>query len=513
MMRPVLLIVRDGWGLRRCVQGNATVLAHTPNQDRWAAETECCLLDASGIAVGLPEGQMGNSEVGHLNLGAGRVVWQDSTRVSLAAADGSLATHPELLATFQQLKHTEGRLHLVGLLGPGGVHNLDSHSYAVMAACAANGVNPFLHIITDGRDTPPRSALGFCRDLREKIQEIGVGRPSTLSGRYFAMDRDRRWQRTRKYVDALCAGIGKAVPTAEQAIQNAYDAGESDEFITPTVLAERSEEGKLRAGDAVLMMNFRADRMRQLARVFATPESLNEEPAFTDLPVPELHVLSMTEYDAELPITVLFPQVILRDTLAETISAAGLRQYHAAETEKYPHVTYFFNGRRETPFPGEERQIIPSPQVDTYDQQPQMSAEELTEAVLERIARGVDDFLLVNFANPDMVGHTGDLVAAIAACECVDSCAGRLVDAITKHGGIGIITADHGNAETMVDPLTGEAHTYHTTNPVELFILGAEKSHLTPRGTLADVAPTVLDLLGLAQPAAMTGRRLFHGNA
>ena len=271
--------------------------------------------------------------------------------------------------------------------------------------------------------------------------------------------------------------------------------------------------GKLRAGDVVMMMNFRADRMRQLARVFATPEDLKGESAFTDLLIPELRVLSMTEYDAELPITVLFPQEILRDTLAETISAAGLRQYHAAETEKYPHVTYFFNGRRETPFPGEERQIIPSPQVATYDQQPQMSAEELTDAVLERVAHGVDDFLLVNFANPDMVGHTGDLAAAIAACECVDSCTGRLVDAITKRGGIGILTADHGNAETMVDPHTGEAHTYHTTNPVELFILGAEESQLTPRGTLADVAPTVLGLLGLAQPAAMTGRRLIRGNA
>ena len=512
MVRPVLLIVRDGWGLRRREYGNATVLARTPNQDRWAAETECCLLDASGMAVGLPEGQMGNSEVGHLNLGAGRVVWQDSTRVSLAAADGGLARHPELLATFQQLKHSGTRLHLVGLLGPGGVHNLDSHLYAVMAACAANDVNPTLHIITDGRDTPPRSALGFCRDLREKIQEIGVGKPSTLSGRYFAMDRDRRWQRTRKYVDALSAGKGMEAATVEVAIQSAYDAGVSDEFISPTVLAEGAED-KLRAGDAVMMMNFRADRMRQLARVLATPASLKGESAFTDLLIPELRVLSMTEYDAELPITVLFPQEILRDTLAETISAAGLCQFHAAETEKYPHVTYFFNGRREATFPGEERQIIPSPQVATYDQQPQMSAVELTEAVLERIAGGVDDFLIVNFANPDMVGHTGDLAAAIAACECVDSCVGRLVDAITKRGGIGILTADHGNAETMMDPLSGEAHTYHTTNPVELFILGAGASHLTPRGTLADVAPTVLGLLGLAQPAAMTGRSLIRGNA
>ena len=512
MRRPILLIVRDGWGLRRRVHGNATVVAHTPNQDRWAAETECCLLDASGQAVGLPAGQMGNSEVGHLNLGAGRVVWQDSARVSLAAADGSLGTHPELLAAFQQLKRAGARLHLVGLLGPGGVHNLDSHLYSVLAACEANDVDPFLHIITDGRDTPPRSALGFCRDLRAKIQEIGVGKPGTISGRYYAMDRDRRWQRTRKYVEALCLGIGKTAPTTEQAIENAYSAGESDEFVTPVVL-EEGAVGKLRTGDTVMLMNFRADRMRQLARALAAPESLNEESAFDDLTLPELRVLSMTEYDARLPIAVLFPQEILHDTLAETISAAGLRQYHAAETEKYPHVTYFFNGRREATFPGEERQIIPSPQVATYDQRPQMSAEGLTAAVLERISQGRDDFLLVNFANPDMVGHTGDLAAAITACECVDFCAGRLVAAITEQGGIGIITADHGNAETMLEPRSGEPHTYHTTNPVECFILGATESTITPRGSLADVAPTVLDLLGVPQPAAMTGRSLIRGNA
>ena len=281
--RPVLLIVRDGWGLRRRVQGNATALAHTPHQDRWVAEQECCLLDASGLAVGLPAGQMGNSEVGHLNLGAGRVVWQDSTRVSQAAADGSLARHPTLLATFRQLQRSGKRLHLVGLLGPGGVHNLDAHLLAVLQACATNRIDPCVHLITDGRDTPPRSALGFCQDLRRQMQRIGVGKPSTLAGRYYAMDRDRRWQRTRKYLDALYSGIGETAATAEQAIQAAYDSGEGDEFIPPTVLTENAS-GAVQAGDAVLLMNFRADRMRQIARALAAPASLHSEEAFADLP-------------------------------------------------------------------------------------------------------------------------------------------------------------------------------------------------------------------------------------
>ena len=510
MARPVLLIVRDGWGLRRRQDGNATVLAHTPQQDRWVAERECCLLDASGVAVGLPVGQMGNSEVGHLNLGAGRVVWQESARVSQAAADGSLGAHPELQATVSQLRETGGRLHLIGLLGPGGVHSFDAHLYAILASCAAGGIDPYLHIITDGRDTPPRSALRFCQELRQELEGIGVGRPCTLSGRYYAMDRDRRWPRTRKYVDALVARAGDCAATAEDAIQSAYDSGTSDEFIPPAVLAE-GEGGELRAGDAVLLLNFRADRMRQLARALTAPDSLRAETAFADLLMPPLRVLSMTQYDNSLPAQVLFPQEILGDTLAETIAAAGLRQFHAAETEKYPHVTYFFNGRAEAPFPGEERQIIPSPAVATYDQQPRMSADELTEALLVRIEQGEDDFTLVNFANPDMVGHTGDLAAAVAACECVDDCAGRLVRAMGARGGISIVTADHGNAETMVEPLTGEPHTYHTTNPVELFVLGGGEVSLAPRGSLADVAPTVLNLLGLASPEVMTGRSLILG--
>lgn len=513
MARPVLLIVRDGWGLRRRRLGNAIALADTPHQDRWAAERECCLLDASGEAVGLPAGQMGNSEVGHLNLGAGRVVWQDSARVSQAAADGSLGAHPLLQGAIRELRETGGRLHLIGLLGPGGVHSLDAHLYAILAACAAAGCDPFLHLITDGRDTPPRSAPRFCQALRRQLRDIGVGRPSTLSGRYFAMDRDRRWQRTRQFLDALLQRKGERAPDAETAIESAHANGSSDEFIPPCVLSE-GDGGQLRAGDVVLLLNFRADRMRQLARALADPESLRGEKAFTDAafadaPTPPLRLLTMTEYEAELPAQALFPQETLRDTLAETLAAAGKRQFHAAETEKYPHVTYFFNGREETPFPGEERQIIPSPKVATYDQQPEMSARELTEATLARLARGEDDFLLVNFANPDMVGHTGELAAAVVACACVDECCGRLQQAMSARGGITLITADHGNAETMVEPLTGEPHTYHTTNPVEFFLLGMGEVALAARGALADVAPTVLDLLDLPPPAAMSGRSLL----
>ena len=510
MPRPVLLIVRDGWGLRRRRLGNATLLAQTPHQDRWAAESECCLLDASGAAVGLPAGQMGNSEVGHLNLGAGRVVWQDSARVSQAAADGSLGAHPLLQGAFAELRQTGGRLHLIGLLGPGGVHSLAEHLYAILAACAAAGLDPFLHLITDGRDTPPRSALRFCRDLRQHAQAIGAGRPSTLSGRYFAMDRDRRWPRTRQYLDVLLARAGARADNAEAAIQSAYDGGSSDEFIPPCALSE-GDGGELRAGDAVLLLNFRADRMRQLARALADPQSLRGEEALADAPTPPLRLLTMTQYESGLPAQALFPQQTLRDTLAEMIAAAGLRQFHAAETEKYPHVTYFFNGREEAPFPGEERQIIPSPKVATYDQWPEMSAVALTAATIARLERGVDDFLLVNFANPDMVGHTGDLAATVAACACVDACCGRLLSAQAARGGIAIVTADHGNAEMMVEPLTGEPHTYHTTNPVEFFLLGMGEVALAARGALADVAPTVLDLLGIPPPPAMSGHSLIQG--
>ncbi len=507
MPAPVMLIVRDGWGLRRCLAGNATAQAQTPHQDRWAAECECSLLDASGAAVGLPPRQMGNSEVGHLNLGAGRVVWQESARVSQSAAAGRLAQHPLLQATFAHLKGGGGRLHLVGLLGRGGVHSHDDHLYAVLAACAEADCNPFLHLITDGRDTPPNSAPSFLSSLRQ--QQV-CGRLSTLAGRYYAMDRDRRWPRTRRYLDALLARAGERVADAETALQKAYDTGQSDEFIAPTLLAE-GQGGELRAGDVVFLLNFRADRLRQLARALAAPESLRSEESFASLEMPPLRVISMTQYDPNLPIQALFKQEILSETLTEVISRAGLQQYHAAETEKYPHVTYFFNGRTEEPFPGEERQIIPSPAVATYDERPEMSAVDLTGAILARLEQGGVDFLLVNYANPDMVGHTGDLAATVAACECVDDCVGRLARAVRALDGVCVVTADHGNAETMIDPFSGERHTYHTTNPVELFVLGAGKIALAPRGTLADVAPTILDLLGLAVPATMTGRTLLLG--
>ena len=508
--KPVMLVVLDGWGLRDTVRGNAVAQAHTPNFDRWLETCERAIVHTSGEHVGLVPGQMGNSEVGHLNLGAGRIVYQDISRIANAIADGALARNDDLLEALAYLRQSAKQLHLIGLLGDGGVHSHDHHLYALLDIAGQNGVDPVLHLITDGRDTPTQRGIEFCRDLLAKIESNGVGRVSTVSGRYYAMDRDRRWDRSQRAYDAMTlrqSDQRAGDPLA--AIQQSYDAGVTDEFIAPTVIGA-DESLVLAEGDVVLCYNFRADRMRQLSQALIKRDFDGAEHF---RPIPDLRLLTMTEYMEGLTDQVLFPVELLRNTLAEVISRAGKTQYHTAETEKYPHVTFFFNGRNERPFPGETRKIVPSPQVATYDLQPEMSARELTAATLGRLEDADDDFVLVNFANPDMVGHTGSLPAAIKAVETVDAGAGQLVEAVVKKGGVAIVSADHGNCERMIDEVTGAPHTYHTVGPVSLFVIDDERYFdLRTWGRLADVAPTVLELMEIEPPPDMTGTSLIRAS-
>lgn len=504
--KPVMLVILDGWGIRDMEHGNAVVLGNTPNYDNWLRTREKSIIDTFGEHVGLVPGQMGNSEVGHLNLGAGRVVYQDIARIDMAIEDGSLAEHEGLLDVFEKAKTNGGNVHLVGLLGPGGVHSHESHLFALLEIAKDQGVNPVVHVITDGRDTATNSGIGFLETLENKIAEIGTGQIATVSGRYYAMDRDKRWDRTRKAWDAMVKREGERATSAREAIRSSYDSGVMDEFILPTVVGD-DDSLRVKSGDSLIFYNFRADRMRQIVQAFVLEDFDGADEFET---IDGLTSVTFTNYIDGLPVTVLFPPEYLVNTLAEVISKAGLKQYHSAETEKYPHVTFFFNGRREQVFPGEDRQIIPSPKVATYDLQPEMSAYELTEATLKRLEEHDDDFVLINFANPDMVGHTGVLEAAIKAVEAVDECCGRLVDKVLAKGGVAIVTADHGNCERMINEITGDSHTYHTVGPVNLFVIGHEYHGLVTRGKLADVAPTVLELMGLEKPSEMTGESLIE---
>lgn len=504
-VKPVMLIILDGWGVRTMQHGNAPYLADTPNYDRWNTTLERSLLDASGEAVGLVPEQMGNSEVGHLNLGAGRVVYQDITRINIAIREGRLHENAAIAGAMDGVK-AGGKLHLIGLVSDGGVHSHKDHLLALIDIAADHGLNPVLHLITDGRDTPTASGIGFVEEVEAYIGAKGVGRVATLSGRYYAMDRDQRWERTRQAYKTMTARAGERYASASEALRASYANDVTDEFVVPVVIGDDDAGLTLAAGDSVLCYNFRSDRMRQMARLFT-----GEHPeGFDGDIVDNLHVTTMTEYMDGLPVQVAFPPQYLTNTLAETLSKAGKTQYHTAETEKYPHVTFFFNGRTEEPFAGEDREIIPSPKVATYDLQPEMSAPALRDATLQRLQDHDDDFILVNFANPDMVGHTGSLEAAIKACEVVDQCAGALVEAVTAKGGVALVTADHGNCDRMIDEITGEAHTYHTTQPVAFFAVSNHTFYdMRPRGALCDVAPTVLALLDVAQPAEMTGVSLI----
>jgi 2,3-bisphosphoglycerate-independent phosphoglycerate mutase len=501
--RPVVLCILDGWGYLPDGPSNAIRLARVPNWQRLVAGFPHTTIEASELNVGLPAGQMGNSEVGHMNLGAGRVVMQELPRIDQAIDDHSLDDNPALTKFIATLKASGGTAHLLGLLSPGGVHSHQRHIAALARIIAAAGVPVAIHAFLDGRDTPPKSALGFLGDFAAETPGIA---PATVIGRYYAMDRDNRWERVERAYQALVDGQGVSAETPEAAVAASYAAGVTDEFVAPAVIGAYAG---MRDGDGVLMTNFRADRARELLTALLDPEF---DKFSRPRPVRFAAALGMAEYSVELNrfLGTIFVPDRLQDTFGEVVSKAGLTQLRIAETEKYPHVTFFFNGGRETVFPGETRIIVPSPKVATYDLKPEMSAVEVTDKLVAAIEAGSFDVIVVNFANPDMVGHSGIMAAAIAAVEAVDTCLGRVVEAVTAAGGSVLVTADHGNIEQMTDPVTGEPHTAHTTNPVPVVLVNppgrvVRLSH----GKLADIAPTLLALLGVEQPEAMTGRSLL----
>lgn len=506
---PIALVILDGWGIG-CSDdpNNAVARARTPHmtlyEEMYPSTTLCC----SGEAVGLPEGQMGNSEVGHLNIGAGRVVYQELTRISKAIREGEFFANPVLCETVDKTKAAGGALHLMGLLSDGGVHSHISHVKALLELAKQHGLTRvYVHAFLDGRDVPPSSAASFIEQLEREMASIGIGGIATIAGRYYAMDRDKRWERVEKAYNALVCRQGEHAASAAEAIQAAYERGETDEFVLPTVIDACGESG-IQSGDGVIFFNFRPDRARQLSRAFVDEQFNGFARCGGRL---ALQFATLTQYDETLPVPVAFTPQTLANTLGKVISDAKLRQLRIAETEKYAHVTYFFNGGEETPFEGEDRVLIPSPKVATYDLQPQMSAPEVTDRLVSEIKTGKYDIIILNFANGDMVGHTGKLDAAISAVTTVDRCLGRVVEAMREQGGITLITADHGNAELMVDPETGAPHTAHTTNVVPLILVSEQHGGRQLRaGVLADIAPTILQLADIAQPIDMTGKSLLE---
>ena len=503
-LRPVMLVILDGWGWRKETADNAVRQADTPTFDR-LMEGPHAFLHPSGLDVGLPVGQMGNSEVGHLNIGAGRVVMQELPRIGLAVQDGSLAGNPAILGLIEALRTTGGACHLMGLVSTGGVHSHQDHAAALARILADARIPVQVHAFTDGRDTAPRSG-GDCLQHLQAALPPGV-RIATVCGRYYALDRDHRWERVEKAYLAVAEGRGASFADAASAMDDAYGRDITDEFVVPASIG--AYDG-MRDGDAILSFNFRADRIRELLAGLLDPQ-------FTGFARPRrvqfAAAVGLTRYsDALAPfMQAVFQPQHMGHILGEVVSDAGLRQLRMAETEKYPHVTYFLNGGREEPFPGEDRVMVPSPKVATYDQQPEMSAPELTDQAVEAIRSGTYDLIVLNYANPDMVGHTGSLPAAVRAVEAVDAALGRIVDAVTAVGGALLVTADHGNCELMRDPATGGPHTAHTTNPVPVMLSGPEDP--IGDGRLADLAPTLLELLGVAQPPEMTGTSLLHTDA
>ena len=502
--KPVVLLILDGWGHRDDPRDNAVALGEVPTWRRLLAGHPTTLVHTEGRFVGLPDGQMGNSEVGHMNIGAGRIVYQDLTRIDAAIEDGSFFANAELVAACQAAKRAGGTLHLFGLLSPGGVHSQEAHILAMLELAKTSGVaRVAVHAFLDGRDTPPQSAEPSLRALQELCAKLGNAHIASVSGRYYAMDRDQRWDRVRLAWDAMVeAKSDHHASSGVAALEAAYARGENDEFVLPTVIDGAQP---MADGDAVVFMNFRADRARQLTAAFVSP-------GFDGFParVPALsRFVCLTEYDARLPAPVAFAPDDLRHTLGELLAEQGLAQLRIAETEKYAHVTFFFSGGREALFVGESRTLIPSPQVATYDLQPEMSCPELTDKLVAAIESQAFDAIVCNIANPDMVGHSGILEAAILAAQAVDVAIGKVADAVQRVGGALLITADHGNLEMMRDPETGQPHTAHTVGPVPLVYVGERQAALRSGGALRDIAPTLLDLLGLPQPAEMSGRSLL----
>lgn len=503
---PVALIVLDGWGYAPPGPGNAISLARTPTWDVLLAENPWVLLEASGEAVGLPAGVMGNSEVGHLTLGSGRILYQDLTRINRAVEDGSFFDNPVLAPAMTAAARKGGAVHLMGLLSDGGVHSAIEHIHALVRLARRSGVERlFLHTFMDGRDTSPHAGRGFLADLETFLAGEQLGRIATVLGRYYAMDRDLRWERIALAYDALVHGEAPRAETTAEAIAGSYDNGVTDEFVLPTVIGA-AEEGRIHDGDTIIFFNFRPDRTRELTRAFIEADFREFDRHGT---APRAAFIGMTEYEGSFDIPVAFPDVPPEHVLAEIISRAGMRQLHIAETEKYAHVTFFFNGGRDEPFPGESRRLIPSPRdVETYDQKPEMSAHLVSAAFRETMNAERVDFAVLNFANPDMVGHTGSIAATVAALEHVDSCLANVLEVLRTRDAQVFVTADHGNAEYMIEP-DGSPNTAHTTNPVYLVHVGG-RGPLREGAGLADLAPTVLRLLGLEVPDAMTGRPLLQ---
>ncbi len=523
--KPVVLMVLDGWGFSEEQRGNA-VQGHTPNLERFYRDYPHTFLKTSGEAVGLPEGQMGNSEVGHMNLGAGFVVYQQFVRIDRDIRNGSFFQNPALKRAVEHAQTTGGALHLLGLTGPGGVHAHSRHLYALLKLAHEAGLpgsRVFVHAFMDGRDTSPTSGRGFIAELEEQLTEWG-GRIATVSGRYYAMDRDNRWERVEQAYRAITDGVGPTAPSAEAALTASYEAGVTDEFVVPTVILspDGQSSGQVRDGDAVIYVNFRADRARELTKAFVLPgEQFSPQPGPDEKPtgfarprrLQNLAFVTMTEYQEGLPVQVAFDSLEVRAPLAKIISDAGLKQLHIAETEKYAHVTFFFNGGREASFAGEDRVLVPSPKVATYDLKPEMSATEVTDALLQRLATDEYDFVVINFANFDMVGHTGVLEAAQRAAGIVDECIRRIAEAVLARHGVLLITADHGNAEKMLNLETGGPFTEHTTTPVECILITPDDSPYRQarlkEGILANVAPTLLQLLELSRSPEMTEESLI----
>lgn len=503
MKKPVMLMILDGYGLSDQIEGNAVRAAHKPNIDRLLCEYPSTCLSASGLSVGLPEGQMGNSEVGHLNIGAGRIVYQSLTRITKSISDGDFFENKALNKAIDNALKNNSDLHLLGLVSPGGVHSHTDHIKGLLKLCKDRGLSRvYLHAFLDGRDVPPSSTKEYIEDMLKYMAEIGVGSIATVSGRYYAMDRDNRWERVQKAYEALVLGKGEKAGTALEAIDNSYKNDVTDEFVLPTVIEGGA---KIKSGDSVIFFNFRPDRARELTR------ALNDK-VFTGFERENLDLtfVTMTEYDATLEnVDIAFEQESYKNTLGEYLSRMGKMQLRIAETEKYAHVTFFFNGGVEAPNENEDRVLIPSPKVATYDLQPEMSAYKVCEEVKKRIDSDKYDFIVVNFANADMVGHTGIFEAAKKAVEAVDYCLGNIVDKILEKDGTVFITADHGNAEMMVDPVTGNPMTAHTTDKVPFIFVSRDPKPLRDGGILADIAPTLLQVMGLDIPGEMTGKSLI----
>lgn len=538
----VILVVLDGWGMAPASPGNAITGTAPANFNRLWSSFPHTQLGASGEAVGLPRGEPGNTETGHLNLGAGRIVFQDLPRINLAIADGTFFENKVLLGAIEHAKKNNSRLHLLGLSGAGGVHSNMEHLFALLRLCQEQNFNRvFVHIFTDGRDSPPSSALTYLEQLKRVIVEEGVGQIATVMGRYWAMDRDFRWDRTAKAYFALTGGVGQKVAAPEEAIQNSYKNGVTDEFIEPHIVVDQSGVplGQISDNDSVIFYNFRIDRPRQLTYAFVLANFEKEaaakwdfdpytvkyyrkhlieipsRPVFQrDRKLTNLFFVTMTEYAKDLNVQIAFPREIIEMPIGRVLSEKGIRQLHAAESEKERFVTYYFNGQQEQPFSGEDRLIVPSPKVATYDLAPAMSTRQLTLAIEEqlRLNPATYGFILINYANPDMVGHTGVISAAVSACAVADECLGRIYETSLEQNAILVVTADHGNAEEMLDPITGEVETEHSKNPVPFILAGKQffgQAVTLQSGILADVAPTILSLLGMEKPPSMTGRNLL----